>query len=85
MGEGGSRNGASLSLKRLNAEGLKGGLLHWGALGMGISLHRGSVGRPGVGLSTGDFERWVILALEVGCLSLWVLCERKLEGGLPGG
>jgi hypothetical protein len=24
---------------------------------MGISLHGGSVGQPGVGLSTGDFER----------------------------
>jgi len=28
------------------------------ALGMGISLHGGSVGQPGVGSSTGDFEIW---------------------------
>jgi hypothetical protein len=27
------------------------------ALEMGISLHRDSVGQPGVGSSTGDFER----------------------------
>ena len=26
------------------------------ALGMGISLHRGSAGQPGVGSATGDFE-----------------------------
>ena len=28
------------------------------ALGMGISLHGGSAGQPGVGSSTGDFEIW---------------------------
>ena len=40
------------------------------ALGMGISLHGGSVGQPGVGSSTGDFERWLKGALQVGHLSL---------------
>jgi len=29
MDEGGSRNGASLSLNRLTAEGLEGGVLYW--------------------------------------------------------
>ena len=41
----------------------------------------GSVGQPGVGLPTGDFERWSG-ALELGHLSLRELCERYLEGGL---
>ena len=40
---------------------------------MGISLHGGSVGQPGVGLSTGDFERWLKGALEVGRLSMGAL------------
>jgi hypothetical protein len=53
------------------------------ALGMGISLNGGSVGQPGVGLSTGDFEMWLKGALEVECLSLWELYEGNLEGGLP--
>ena len=44
-----------------------------GSSGMGISLHGGSVGQPGVGLSTGDFERWLKVALEVGCLSMGAL------------
>jgi hypothetical protein len=35
---------------------------------MGISLHGGSVGQPGVGSSTRDLERWL---------------KRGLEGGLP--
>jgi len=52
-------------------------------LGTGISLHGGSVGQPGVGSSTGDFERWLKGALEVGHLSLWELCKGNLEGGLP--
>jgi hypothetical protein len=52
-------------------------------MGMGISLHGGSVGQPGVGLSSGDFEMWLKGALEVECLSLWELYEGKLEGGLP--
>ena len=53
------------------------------ALGMGISLHGGSFGQPGVGSATGDFEIWLKGALEVECLSLWELCEGNLEGGLP--
>ena len=49
---------------------LGGGLLFQGpegyerkALGMGISPHEGSVGQPGVGSSTGDFEIWLKGAL----------------------
>jgi len=44
---------------------------------MGISLHGGSAGRPGVGSSTGDFERWLKGALEVECLSL---CGNSVKG-----
>jgi len=40
------------------------------ALEMGI-FHGGSAGQPGVGFSTGDFERWLKGALEVG-VSLYV-------------
>jgi len=38
-----------------------------------------------MGSSTGDFERWLKEALEVGhlSLSLWELCKGNLEGGLP--
>jgi hypothetical protein len=54
----------------------------WKALETGISLHRGSVGQLGVGLSTGDFERWLKGALEVEHLSQWELCEGNLEGAL---
>ena len=39
------------------------------ALGMGISLYGGSVGQPGVGSSTGDFEIWLKGALEGGPLA----------------
>jgi len=53
------------------------------ALGMGICLLGGSVGQPGVGLSTRDFEIWLKGALGVEYLSLWELCEGNLEGGLP--
>jgi hypothetical protein len=53
------------------------------ALGMGICLQAGSVGQPGVGLSTRDFEKWLKGALEVERLSLWELCEGILDGGLP--
>ena len=53
------------------------------ALGMGISFHGGSVGQPGVGSTTGNFEIWLKVALEVECLSLRELCEGNLEGGLP--
>ena len=35
----------------------------WKALETGSSLHGGSVGQPGVGLSTGNFERWLKGAL----------------------
>ena len=35
------------------------------ALGMGIPLYGGSVGEPGVGSFTGDFEIWLKGALEV--------------------
>ena len=50
---------------------------------MSISLHGGSVGQPGVGSSTGDFERWLKGTLEMKYLSLWELCEGNLEGGFP--
>ena len=53
------------------------------ALGTGISLYGGSVGQPGVGSSSGDFEIWLKGNLEVECLSLWELCEGNLEGGRP--
>jgi hypothetical protein len=84
-----------LSLKRLNVEGLEGGLVYWvpwvkkrKALGMGISLHGGSVGQPRVGSSTRYFERWLKGALEMGHL-----CESSVKGtwmesslaGHPGG
>jgi len=61
-----------------NLEG--GGLLARGpegcerkTLGMGIPLYGGSVGQPGVGSSSGDFEIWLKGALEVGCLSVGAL------------
>ena len=53
------------------------------ALVMGISPDGGSVGQPGVGSPTGDYEIWLKRALGVECLSLWELCEGNLEGGLP--
>jgi len=55
------------------------------ALGMGIFPLGGSVGLPGVGLSTGDFEIWLKGALGVEWLSLWELCEGNLEDGLSTG
>jgi len=48
---------------------------------MGMSLHGGSVGQLGVRSSTRDFEIWLKGAVKVECLSLWELCEGKLEGG----
>ena len=51
------------------------------ALETGSSFHGGSAGQPGVGSSTGDFERWLKGTLEVGHLSLLELCDRNLEGG----
>jgi hypothetical protein len=53
------------------------------ALGMGVSLHGGSVGEPGVGSSTGDFEVWLKVAVGVECPSLSELCEGNLYGGHP--
>jgi len=50
---------------------------------MGISLHRGSVGQPGVGSSTADFERGLKGALEMERLSPWEFCEGNLKGGIP--
>ena len=53
---------------------------------MGISLHGGSVGQPGVGSSTGDFERWLKGALQVGHLSLYGSSVKGTwrEGSLAG-
>ena len=75
--KGGCGNGASLSMGALLGESGGGGSFAKGpggyerkGLGMGISLHRGSGRQPGVGSSTGDFERWLKGALEVECLSL---------------
>jgi hypothetical protein len=50
------------------------------ALGRRISLYGGLVGQPGVGSSTGDFEIWLRVSLDVECHSL---CDGNLEGGLP--
>ena len=41
------------------------------ALGMGIPLYGGSVGEPGVGSFTGDFEIWLKGALDVECVSVF--------------
>jgi len=55
------------------------------ALGMGIPLYGCSGGQPGVDSSTEHFEIWLKGGLEVGCFSLWELCEGNLEGRLlPG-
>ena len=50
---------------------------------MGSPLYGDSVGQPGVGASSRDFEIWLKGSLEVECLFLWELCEGNLEGGLP--
>jgi hypothetical protein len=47
------------------------------AMGMGITLHGGSVGQPGVGLSTGHLGRWLKGALEVESLTL---CGSSVKG-----
>jgi len=79
MDEGGSRDGAPLFEKaHCRGSQRKAPLLatlsyERKALGMGISLHGDSVGQPGVGLSTRDFERWLKGALEVGRLSMGAL------------
>jgi hypothetical protein len=55
------------------------------AVGTGISLYGGSVGQPGEGLSTGDFEIWLKGALEVERLSLWSSVKvTQREGSLAG-
>jgi len=89
MDEGISRNGVSLS-EEAHCRGPRRRAPLLGTmgyerkdLGTGISLHGGSVGQPGFDSSTGDFERWLKEALEVGHFSLWELCEGNLEGGLP--
>jgi hypothetical protein len=51
---------------------------------MGISLHGGSVGQPRVGSSTGDFERWLKGALEVGSLCGSSVKGTWREGSLAG-
>jgi len=74
------------SPKWLSVEGLEGRLLYWGNGGLWrqASLFMGAqLGKPGVGLSTRNFERWLKGALEVGRLSQWELSEGNLEGGLP--
>jgi hypothetical protein len=88
MGEGGSRNVSSLS-EEAHCGGPRGrapllGTLGYErkALGMGISLHWGSVGQRGVGSSTGDFERWLKGALGMKRLSLKRLSAEGLWGGL---
>jgi hypothetical protein len=43
---------------------------------MEISLHGGSVGQPGVGSSTGDFEIWLKGAVGVEC----PLCGSSVKG-----
>jgi hypothetical protein len=53
------------------------------AVGMGISLHWGSIGQPGMSLSSRDFEIWLKVALKVGHLSLRELCEGNLDRRLP--
>ena len=60
MNEGGSRNGAFLSLKRLSAEAPLLGTLKdmlRKAPDTGISLHRGPIGEPGGDSLAGTFER----------------------------
>jgi hypothetical protein len=54
------------------------GLYERKSLGTSISLHKGSAGQPGVGLSTRDFERRLQGTLEVGRLSLLELAEGNL-------
>ena len=89
MDEGGSMDGASHSEKtHCGGPRRKAPLLctlgyERKALGTDISLHGGSVGQPGVEPSTRDFDKWLKGALEVGCFSLWELCEGNVERGGP--
>jgi len=89
--KGGSGNGASLygssvrgTLRESSfAKGPEG--YERKALGIGTSLHGGSVGQPGVGSSSRDFEVWLKGTLELECLSMWELCEgNPREGSLAG-
>jgi hypothetical protein len=84
MDEEGCRNGVSNS-----EEAHCGGeLLYWvpwvmkGRLWGWASLMGAQLGNPEWARLSGDFERWLKVALEVGCFSLWELCEGNLEGGL---
>jgi hypothetical protein len=81
MDEEGTRNGASLSEEAHCGEARGRSLLmryETKALGTGISLHGNSVGQTGLGSSSGNFERWLKGALDVGRLSVWELCEGSL-------
>ena len=42
---------------------------------MGIPLYGGSVGQPGVGSSTGDFDLWL-----KGAQGVWRLCGSSVKG-----
>ena len=72
----GTSYGASLCMAALLGEPGEGGSFPMDPVGYerkaletGISVHGGSVGQPGAGLSTGDFERWLKGALGSGaCL-----------------
>jgi hypothetical protein len=79
--KGGSRNGC-LSLKKLTAEGLEGGLLYWAPWVMKGSIWGWAAVFMWAQLGTLDF-RWLKVALEVGRSSLWEICEGNLERGLP--
>ena len=55
---------------------------------MGISLHGGSVGQPGMGSSTGDFEIWLKGAVGVESLSMGAMCKQprgRAHAGHPEG
>ena len=83
MDEGGSRSGASLSLRELCEENLKEGLLCRGSRriwGGGHLSPWGPVGTQGRGPFTGNTGSWS--ALGMGHLSLRKVYERNLEGGL---
>ena len=64
-----------LCLREFCEGNLEGGLPCWGrkvgkALEKGISFHRGPVGEPVRGSSTGDFEGWMMGTLRMERLSL---------------
>jgi len=87
MGPG---NAASLSIGAVRAT-WRGGSFIKGpesykrkALKMGISLHGGSVGQPGMDPSTGDFDIWLKGALRVESLSMGATCKEP-GGRAPAG